>query len=125
NAGGLFEGDNILELYKSRSMLTQTLLSRVHPDSSRLLVERYIDYNDLRSGWTDRPELLALDFRKEPSLLDPQSLRIRDSVLTKFATTINESILKVEKPDNKLSIIKVEVTSPDEVFSKTFNENLV
>src|SRR5690606_823126 len=30
-----------------------------------------------------------------------------------------------EKPDKKLSIIKVEVTSPDEVFSKAFNENLV
>src|SRR5690606_1780639 len=31
---GLFQGDNILELYKSRTMLMRTLLSKVHPDSN-------------------------------------------------------------------------------------------
>src|SRR3546814_7090606 len=38
---GLFQGDNIFELYKSRRMLTQTLLSKTHSDSSELLIERY------------------------------------------------------------------------------------
>src|SRR5690606_6123841 len=38
---------------------------------------------------------------------------------------IRSDILTVEKPDRSLSIIQVDVTSPDEVFSKVFNENLV
>src|SRR5690606_13064297 len=48
-----------------------------------------------------------------------------DSIITRFADAINKDVLSVEKPDKKLSIIQVEVSSPDEVFSKVFNENLV
>ncbi|MFC7526286.1 lipopolysaccharide biosynthesis protein [Parapedobacter sp. GCM10030251] len=122
---GLFQGDNILELYKSRTMLAQTLLSNVHSDSSELLIERYIDYNKLKSGWEDDPELISLDFRQDSSELTSQQLRVRDSIITAFAKVINENILKVNKLNDKLSIIQVSVTSPDEVFSKAFNENLV
>ncbi len=64
NTSGLFQGDNILELYKSRNMLAQTLLSKTFPDSNELLVERYIDYNKLSAIWKDDPELSSLDFRK-------------------------------------------------------------
>lgn len=122
---GLFQGDNILELYKSRRMLAETLLSKTHRDSNELLIERYIAYNNFDQAWQDDPQLAALNFRLDPTELDAQSLRVRDSVLTKFTEAIKEGILKVEKPDKTLSIIKVEVTSPDEVFSKVFNENLV
>ena len=59
NANGLFQGDNIYELYKSRAMLAQTLLEEVHPDSNELLIERYIEFNDIKDKWKDRPELLA------------------------------------------------------------------
>ncbi len=124
-ASGLFQGDNILELYKSRRMLSQALLTKVHPDSTELLIERYINYNGLREGWSEKPELLALDFSQNPKTLSAESLRGRDSLLTQFVNSINKNLLRVEKPDQKLSIITVEVTSPDEVFSKTFNENLV
>ncbi|RQP16658.1 MAG: hypothetical protein EAS52_11190 [Parapedobacter sp.] len=106
-------------------MLAQTLLSQLHPDSDELIIERYIAYSGLRDKWMDQPELLALDFRADPSTLAHQTLRIRDSIITAFATRINEKVLTVEKPDEKLSIIKVEVKSPDEVFAKGFNENLV
>ena len=121
---GLFQGDNILELYKSRTMLARTLLSKVHPDSNELLIERYIEYNNIREGWSDFPELVSLDFRQDPSDLPLSVLRIRDSVITVFVSTINENLLHVEKVDKQLSIIKVEVTSSDEVFAKSFNETL-
>ncbi|GGC38974.1 hypothetical protein GCM10011386_33850 [Parapedobacter defluvii] len=125
NASGLFQGDNILELYKSRTMLSQALLSKTHPDSNELLIERYVTYNDFKNVWQDDPVLAELDFRRKPEELDSQSLRVRDSVLTEFIEAIKKDVLTIEKPDKKLSIIKVEVTSPDEVFSKAFNENLV
>lgn len=125
DAGGLFQGDNILELYKSRKMLVRTLLSSVYPDSGELLVERYIAYNGLQDAWQGRPDLLELDFRRDPTTLNQQNLRLRDSVLSIFVKDLRENILSVDKPDRKLSIIQVDVTSPDEVFSKSFNEKLV
>jgi len=124
-AGGLFQGDNILELYKSRSMLAKTLLSKLDSDSSKLLIDLYIDYNDIKENWKDRPELLALNFGKDPSTLPAGELRLRDSIITAFTNTINRNLLKVEKLDKQLSIISVEITSPNEQFSKAFNDNLV
>lgn len=123
--GGLFQGDNILELYKSRNMLEETLLSPVHPDSNQLLIERYMAYNEIRADWKEQPELLALNFSLDPSGLNPLTRRLRDSVVTRFVNAIRENLLSVNKPDKTLSIIQVQVTSPDEVFAKSFNENLV
>lgn len=123
--GGLFQGDNILELYKSRTMIVQTLLSKVYPDSSELLIERYLTFTGIKEGWGDRPDLLGLDFRQDPDVLEATTIRLRDSVMTLIANTIRKGALTVDKPDKKLSIFQVEVTSQDEVFAKVFNDNLV
>lgn len=125
NAGGLFQGDNIMELYRSRRMLGQALFTKVDLNSSELLIERYISYNKIRDHWQDQPELLALDFRMDPSTLDTRSLRLRDSIVMNFVNTIRESVLTINKPEKNLSIVRVDVASPDEIFSKSFNENLV
>ncbi|MGV3763829.1 Wzz/FepE/Etk N-terminal domain-containing protein [Parapedobacter sp.] len=123
---GLFQGDNILELYRSRTMLEQTLLSPVNVENSKeLLIDRYITFRGLRDNWEEDPELSSLDFRKAPKELGPDRLRLRDSVITEFVNFINEELLSVDKPDKKLSIMRVKVISADEVFSKAFNENLV
>lgn len=122
---GLFQGDNILELYKSRTMLAQTLLSKVHPDSNQLLIERYIDFNNINKAWEKDSRLSSIDFEASAEGLSSSDLRVRDSVITVFVNSINENLLTVVKPDKKLSIIKVQVTSPDEIFSKSFNETLV
>lgn len=125
NAGGLFQGDNILELYKSRTMLEKTLLTKVDSADDELLIERYIAFHELRDDWEEEPELLALDFKQDPTTLDRTALRLRDSLITDFSQSINENNLIVSKPDKMLSIIKVEFVSNDEVFSKSFNDALV
>src|SRR5690606_3942259 len=70
---GLFQGENILELYRSRRMLERTLLSKVDPDSDELLIERYINFNNIKKDWKKRPELLSLSFRQDLSDLDSQT----------------------------------------------------
>src|SRR5690606_10836832 len=90
-SGGLFQGDNILELYKSRNMIAQTLLSPTPPDSGDLLIERYIRFNKLDEAWAEHPTLSALDFRKAPAELDTRSLRVRDSIITTFVNSIKEN----------------------------------
>lgn len=125
SAGGLFQGDNILELYKSRTMLVKALLRHVDGDTSQLLIDRYINYNKVKDKWAEKPELQKLNFRKRLEVLDVNTKRLYDSVLTSFSNDIRNNVLMVDKPNKNLSIIQVSVTSPDEVFSKVFNENLV
>lgn len=117
--GGIFQGDNILELYKSRTMIEKALLSPVSIDGKKkLLIERYISYNNLRKKWDKKEATRNVTFNFEPH-------RVKDSLLTEIVEDINKNILLVSKPDKKLSIIKVEANSKDEQFSLLFNERIV
>ncbi|MHA4894097.1 lipopolysaccharide biosynthesis protein [Pedobacter sp. PWIIR3] len=127
DGGGIFQGDNILELYKSRAMIEKALLTEInYKGKAELLVDRYIDFNGLKKEWSKSPELKNMSFLnigKEKS--SNHCSRLQDSVLGKIVESINSSYLKVAKPDKKLSIIKAEVSSEDEFFAKTFNEQIV
>ena len=129
NGGGIFQGDNILELYRSRKMLQQTLLTAMDVnDQKHTLIDRYIQYNGLRRQWLDKPELLKLNFQSDSLSGDQayfKSNRTRDSIINQIITDIARNYLSVGKPDKKLSIIKVDVRARDEVFAKAFNEALV
>ena len=50
--GGIFQGDNIMELYKSRIMVENTLLSAIkYEGKEQLLIDRYIQLNKFRGNW--------------------------------------------------------------------------
>lgn len=123
SGGGIFQGDNLFELYKSRKMIEATLLLPSKSDSSILLLDRYLALTNAKSIWKQKnPALLQIDFAKR----SPKALvRDRDSILQKTVQEINKNNLVVAKVDKKSAIIKVDVKSPDEVFSKEFNEALV
>lgn len=126
SGGGLFEGENILELYRSRSMITSALLSEGDFEEKRqLLIDRYIDYNDLKKGWTKNPRLKNIRFKSDNQYSDSKAQLVHDSIIGQIVKRITISNLKVEKKDKKLNIIYVTVTSPDELFAKIFNEELV
>ncbi len=120
---GIFQGDNLLELYKSRKMIEAALLFPSMSDTSKLLIDSYLQINKARDLWKEKsPDLLKVDFkRKQNSLLG----RSRDSIIQRVVSDINKNNLTVGKLDKKLSIIKVDVKSPNEVFSKEFNEAIV
>ena len=121
--GGVFQGDNLLELYKSRMMISKTLLSTYPIDGKdQLLVDRYIQYNNYHDKWADDPRLSKINFA---AAKDGKLNRLQDSLLTEFATEINKRNLVVIKPDKKLNIIKVQLTAPDEQFAKGFNDRIV
>ena len=115
---GLFQGDNIMELYRSDRMLEETLLSPF--DSNVLLVERFIQTEELDKKWSSDVDFASLDFSaaKSPSVT-------QDSVIKEITKLIREKQLSVVKPDRKLSIIQVSVSSKDESFAMVFNETLV
>jgi len=127
NGGGIFQGDNILELYKSRAMIKKALLTEVEYNGKRqLLIERFIEFKGFRQGWEKSPALKNLSFApSEGSDGKRHFSRLQDSVMGRISDEINLTNLKVAKPDKKLSIIRADVTSPDEYFSKVFNEQIV
>ncbi len=129
SGGGIFQGDNILGLYKSRNMLEKTLLSAVEINGEKqLLIDRYIENNDLKSKWAERPALLKLEFTAD-SIRDGFPIlkadRLRDSILGVVVVDLDKNYLLVEKPDKKLSTIQVDVKATDELFAKAFNDQLV
>jgi len=120
--GGIFQGDNLMEFYKSRAVIESTLLSAYPESKNQLLIDRYIEFNKLRDKWKDNKPLYSIQFKQQPG---QQFSRLQDSVINTIVSDINKSYLSVSKPDKKLSIIEVKVTSPDERFSKCFDEQIV
>lgn len=120
---GIFQGDNIIELYKSRAMIQQTLLSEeVFEGKKILLVDRYLDFNGVNEELKKEKGIERLDFRKRT---DHVLSRVQDSVLGEVASRINRENLTVSKPDKKSTIIKVEFKSKDEWFSKSFTDKII
>lgn len=119
--GSIFQGDNILELYKSRTMIEKTLLTEIeYKGRKQLLVDRYIDFKNLRKKWSD-PDLQNIRFTVDRS----KFTRLQDSVLGKISSDINENLLNVTKPDKKLTIIRVDMSAKDEFFAAAFNNGIV
>jgi hypothetical protein len=127
DAGGIFQGDNILELYQSNSMIEKTLLSPIsYNGQKQLLINRYIEVNKLREKWANSPFLKDLQFNADlESEPDSPEKRLKDSVLATIVKTVREEYLTIEKPDKRLNIIKAEVKAPDEIFAKGFNDQIV
>jgi len=122
SVGGLFQGDNILELYKSRTMIEKALLSTSSEDKKTLLIDYYLQFKGLRDKWSKDPNLANLRFNA-PS--DARNKRLRDSILKITVADVLKNILSVAKPDKKLSVIRVDVSSQNESFSKMFNDQIV
>lgn len=120
--GGIFQGDNILELYKSRTMIEKALLSNCNFNGkNERLINRFLDVYKLRDKLKEDSQVNYIDFIGNPDNFN----RKQDSVITDLVELFNQKILTVTKPDKKLNIIDVEVVTNDELFSRYFTEKLV
>ncbi|HWV71330.1 MAG TPA: hypothetical protein VN040_06435, partial [Pseudosphingobacterium sp.] len=60
---GLFTSDNIMEFIKSRRMIRKTLLTKVSLDGKeQLLVDRYVELNNIKESWKDNKNLTNFKF---------------------------------------------------------------
>ena len=121
-SNGLFQGDNIIELYRSRRMIEKTLLSKVNIGRKEcLLIDRYISFNELHKKWNKEPQLKQLSFD-----IPRERFTVKhDSIIAVIVNDINRRCLSVQRPDKKLNIISVQVQSKDELFSKCFTDAIV
>lgn len=123
SAGGIFTASNLTELFKSRAMVEKTLLTPVHSDNRIIsLAEMYIQNNDWRKNWDKDPKLKDIQFLSNKQR--EGFSRVHDSILGVIYDKISNGGLIIAQKDKKSSIITMEVSSTNELFSKYFCEAL-
>ena len=119
DASSLFQIDNIQELYRSNSMIKETLLSSTtYKNDNFLIIERFVKSEKLEKKWK-RLGVETKDFKSK------KKSRIRDSLLKDLIKLIKKEYLIVDKPSRKTTILEIGFDHKDEILAKTFNENLV
>ena len=120
DASSLFQIDNIQELYRSSSMIKETLLSEYNfGDNNIMLIDRFAINEKINKKW-DR---LNVDFSSYES--KSINLRVHDSILNEVVKIIKKKYLIVDKPSRKTTILEIGFDHKDELLAKSFNENLV
>jgi len=123
SGGGIFSSSNLTELFKSRSMVEKTLLSPVNVNGKiTSLAEMYIQNNEWRDKWNNKPKLASLRFF--PNSNRKKFNRAQDSIMGVMYANLSKAGLSVVQKDKKVSIINIDVSSTNEVFSKFFCEAL-
>ncbi|MBF4517638.1 lipopolysaccharide biosynthesis protein [Flavobacterium sp. ANB] len=123
SGGGIFTGSNLTELFKSRSMVEKTLLSPVNLNGRKIsLAEMYIENNEWRDNWKKNPKLSNIQFL--PNANRKYFTRIQDSIMGTIYGNLSKTGLYVGQKDKKVSIIDIDVSSTNELFSKYFCEAL-
>lgn len=124
SAGGAFSAANLMELMHSKSLIEKTLLSAVVVEGKKMtLAEYYIEINDIRKAWANRPVLVNLPFTVDANR--EQFTRAQDSVLAIISANIDKGQLSITQKDKKVAIGTIEVKSINENFAKLFCEALV
>jgi hypothetical protein len=122
SGGSIFEGDNLMELLRSRLLIQKTFLTPVVIDGrTQLLVDYYIEIKGLRKQWQNDPALSKLTFSTDPQAPD----RKRDSIMKIFYGNIVGASLSIGRIDRRLNIIAATFRDNDELFAKLFVEQLV
>lgn len=122
--GSIFTGSNLTELFKSRSMVEQTLMSPVVVDGKIIsLAEMYIQNQGWRRNWNNKPKLKSIQFL--PETKRTYFTRVHDSILGVVYQDLSKTGLTVGQKDKKIAIINIDVNSTNELFAKYFTEALV
>ena len=121
---GLFDGDNVLEIIKSRGIIEKVLLTKMdNASNGQTIADYYIQISDFKSAFeskninTKSLNFIAIADGAKHSVLQDSILYILYNEVTKN--------LNVEKRNKKSTIITLEVVSGDQVFSKVFAEELL
>ena len=118
DGGGMFTGENLLTLMKSRRLVQDVLLTPVSlGGDSVLLINQYIStWPDLKEHW-DSTGLYPFNVAK-------QHERSQDSALGVIYYAIAEKSLGVSKQDEELSFVSISYSGHDEAFAGAFVEQL-
>lgn len=120
----MFDGDNILEILKSRRIIENVLLSTDTFNSKPIsMMDFYLEISGLRKIYNDKERLKNISF---PVGSEKKNLSyVQDSILNNAFLSFSSGFISSGRPDKKLSIYEVKVTSLNEKFTKDFTDRLV
>ncbi len=121
---GLFSGDNILEIVKSRVIVEKVLLSKV--DSSKgaqgpTLADLYLNFSSKGKNITKEVQGISFANLSETTSHSP----IQDSVLFVIYEDLTKNNITVDRLNKKGSIFKITTISDNSVFSKNMTDKLL
>lgn len=117
----MFAGDNILDIMKSRRMVEKVFLTAdTFNNKPYTLIGYYLEISGQRKSNSKIKNIHFLVGQQRSSFSYQQ-----DSLLYKTYLQFSGNHIFAERPDRKLSIYEVSVTSPDEKFTKDFTDRLV
>ncbi len=123
---GLFDGDNILEIMKSRSIIEKVLLTKREDDitkKTQTYADFYLGISKLGTKLQNKG-IIAANLNFASINENTTHSYLQDSVLYTIFLDINKHLV-VEKKNKKSSIITMDLESPNQVFSKEFSEALI
>ncbi|CAA9200255.1 hypothetical protein FLA105534_03007 [Flavobacterium bizetiae] len=121
--GSIFSGSNLTELFKSRRMVEQTLLTPVKVNGKIIsLAEMYIQDNKWRTTWNTNPKFKNIQFLSQNNR--NHFSRDQDSILGVIYQNLSRTSLSVGQRDKKIAVISMDVVSNNELFSLYFCEAL-
>lgn len=121
---GLFDGDNVLEIIKSRGIIEKVLLTKMdNASNTQTIADYYIQISNFKSAFESK-NINAKSLNFIAIAEGAKHTVLQDSILYILYSEISKN-LTVEKRNKKSTIITLQVSSPDQVFSKTFAEVLI
>lgn len=121
---GVFEGENLLALMRSRLMMEKALMSAITIDGKvQTLIEFYIDINGLREEWVKKGSVLK-DLHFPVNSNPSEFSKDQNSLLSSFHQSLINDYVIVEKLDKKSGIISLIVQSESELFAKYLSDAL-
>lgn len=118
----VFEGENIIELLKSRRIVKAALFHPMPDDSSTTLFQYIIDKTKTAESWAKEEDLKGIfPFPKDPAKLTP----VQDSLVSEVHEALLEYNLSIDKPDPKLGIFRVSTNSANEKISCYLTKGVV
>lgn len=125
---GLFEGENVFEIMKSRIIVDKVLNSKIEedvPEKGMTLAQLYLTKSGLSQKFKSKQiDAIAL-FASQEKLGDRKQQIIKDSISNILYNNIVNGKVNIEKQNKKSSIITLTVSSTDQVFTKNFTDKLL
>ncbi len=118
NPGGIFQGESLVKVFLTRSMIERTLLTKVAVNGDSVVLANYI-FPQTKPG--KKRVFKGVQFSADRSQHDA----LTDSALYVLQKFVKAKMLSVNKPDKRQGIIHVKTTHRNPQVALLFSEALV
>lgn len=119
---GVLQGDNVLLLLKSQSLIKKALLTAYDSSNQVSLADVYSTNYGYKTKWANSKEVgRVVNF----TVNNTKNTRLEDSLLHIIIKRITEKELSITKPDKKLSLFSLQITNRNEQLSSLLCERLL